>query len=91
MKISIKIILISCMYLFLFGACKDDAKEESIYDIPHSPNQSIVMDNIEPLSGGFGSRIVVTGNNFGNDKNKIKLYFNKKEALILNNPVNYQQ
>ena len=85
MKISIKIIAVSLLsiLLFAFGGCKDEVKEENIYDVPHSPNKSIVLSNIEPPTGGFGSRIVVTGENFGNDKNKIKLYFNKKEALVL--------
>lgn len=69
--------------LLVLGACKDDVKEENIYDVPHSPNQSIVLENIEPQTGGYGSRIVVTGTNFGNDKSKIKLFFNKKEALVL--------
>lgn len=84
MKISFKIIAISLMFLlFVLGACKDDVKDENIYDVPHSPNQPIVLENIEPRTGGFGSRIVVTGKNFGNDKDKIKLFFNKTEALVL--------
>ena len=85
MKISIKIITVSLLsiLLFVFAGCKDEVKEENIYDVPHSPNKSIVLSNIEPHVGGFGSRIVVTGENFGNDKSKIKLYFNKKEALVL--------
>ena len=75
MKISFKIIAISLMsLLFVLGACKDDVKDENIYDVPHSPNQPIVLENIEPQTGGFGSRIVVTGKNFGNDKDKIKLF-----------------
>ena len=69
--------------ILVLGACKDDVKEENIYDVPHSPNQSIILKNIEPRTGGFGSRIVVTGENFGNDKSKIKLFFNEKKALVL--------
>lgn len=79
---AIKILLIPII-LFIIGSCKDDIKEENIFDIPHSQNQPISVANIEPQTGGFGSRIVVTGKNFGNEKDKIKLFFNKKEALVL--------
>lgn len=85
MKLSIKIITVSYMFilLFVFGACKDEAKEVNIQDIPHNPNQSIVLNNIEPKTGGYGSRVIISGTNFGNDVSKIKLFFNNKEALVL--------
>ncbi len=74
-----------CMiFLALLMACESSSEGESNpYDKPHDPNKAVVVEDIGPKRGGLGTKIIVSGSNFGNDKEKIKLYFNDKEALIL--------
>jgi hypothetical protein len=74
---------IVCMVLFL-PACSEDSKtKDNPYDHPWDPSQPVVVEGIGPQRGGYGTRVVVKGSNFGNDKEKISLYFNNKKALIL--------
>lgn len=74
-------------YLFLlllplFSACSSEDSENN-YDKPYNPQQPLIVSSIGPEKGGLGTRVVVSGSNFGNDPSKVKLFFNEKEALIL--------
>jgi hypothetical protein len=57
--------------------------EDNSHDKPHNPNAAITVNTISPVSGGIGTKVVVTGSNFGNDPQKVKLFFNEKEALVM--------
>lgn len=72
------------LFLFVVGffACKSN-DEGSTFNEPYDPNLPIIVSNIGPEKGGLGTRVVVSGSNFGNDPKKIKLFFNSKESLIL--------
>lgn len=71
--------------LLLVGwtSCSGDETKKEEYEKPYVPGQPVVVSNIGPLEGGLGTRVVVSGENFGNDTSKVKLFFNSKEALIL--------
>ncbi|MDD4592572.1 MAG: IPT/TIG domain-containing protein [Parabacteroides sp.] len=70
--------------VLLFIRCNGNNNDEAnLYDKPHDPNKDVVVDNIGPEKGGLGTKVVVSGSNFGNEKEKVSLYFNDKEALIL--------
>ena len=71
------------IFLLAVCACEEETQEENIYDIPYSPNSPVLVNGIGPKEGGLGTRVVVNGSNFGNDIAKVRLFFNKKEALIL--------
>lgn len=72
------------IFLVLFVACDNSSEEESNpYDKPHDTNKAVLVDDIGPKKGGLGTKVVVSGSNFGNDKEKVNLYFNDKEALVL--------
>lgn len=78
-------------FLFFFAtfwimgliACKDSNSNEPNYNEPYNPNLPIVVSNIGPQVGGLGTRVVISGSNFGNDPEKVKVYFNSKESLVL--------
>lgn len=72
------------LVLLMFSACGDDEKGSSSVDVPHSSAMPITLTDILPAKGGLGTRVVITGKNFGNDKSKVKVLFNEKEALIFN-------
>ena len=68
----------------LFAGCNGNSDDHTNqYDKPHDPNRAVVVEDIGPKKGGLGTKVVVSGENFGNDKEKVHLYFNEKEALIL--------
>ncbi len=70
--------------LSLLIACESSSDPETNeFDRPHNPSQSVRVDGIGPTKGGLGTKVVVSGNNFGNDKEKVTLLFNDREALIL--------
>lgn len=72
------------LFIVLFPSCNDGNNDENNpYDIPHTVGKPVVVQDISPREGGLGTRVVVSGSNFGNDKEKVKLFFNRKEALIL--------
>lgn len=73
------------IFLSLLIACdsSNSDDESNVYDRPHDPNKSVIVESIGPKNGGLGTKVVVSGSNFGNDKEKISLFFNDKEALIL--------
>lgn len=69
-----------CM-LFMGGSCKDDDNEKGGgYD----PNAPVKVTNITPDSGGIAKPVVITGENFGTDKTKVKVFFDDKEAMVIN-------
>lgn len=83
MKRNYLIFTMMMLTLLTFSACSDDEAKNSGVDIPFSPSEPITLTNISPAKGGLGTRVVITGNNFGNDKSKVKVYFNEKAALII--------
>jgi hypothetical protein len=69
-------------FVFLAG-CGEKQDESNPYDHPHDASRNIEVTNIGPARGGLGTRVVISGDNFGNDKEKVKVYFNDKSALVL--------
>lgn len=75
--------LVTALIVFL-GSCDGEGSPTHKGDMsPYDPNKPVTVTKLGPLSGGLGTRVVVSGTNFGNDKNRVKLLFNQKEALIL--------
>lgn len=73
--------LMLCSAIFFFsGSCKDDDAKEGG---KHNPDVPVIVMDISPSTGGIAKPVVITGDNFGSDKSKIKLYFDDKEAVII--------
>lgn len=75
--------LILFSLLIFIVACSNKTEEINPYDRPHDPSSPVVVTSIGPTKGGLGTKVVVTGENFGNDISKVELYFNDRKALIL--------
>jgi streptogramin lyase len=77
-------IFVIAVLSFVTVNCNEDiGKADNPHNKPHDPNSVIEVKSISPVSGGIGTKVVVTGSNFGNDPKQTKLFFNKKEALIM--------
>ena len=61
-------------------ACKDDKNTEVV---KYNPSLPVEVTDISPSTGGIAIPVVISGNNFGTDKEKVKLYFDNKEAVII--------
>ena len=69
-----------CWVISVFcWSCKDDAGSGTQYD----PGAPVKVTQIAPATGGIALPVVVSGQNFGTDKSKVKLFFDEKEAVII--------
>lgn len=62
-----------------FSSCKDDEESISGYD----PNKPIVLTEFYPNEGKLATQVILTGSNFGNSKDDVKVFFNDKEASVV--------
>ena len=67
------------MWLLLF-ACKDD----EVGGKPFDPSLPVTINSIVPDSGGIATPIVIKGHNFGTDKSKVQVFFDDREAVVVN-------
>ena len=68
------------LIVLCFTACKDEDKEENL---PFDPTKPVVITDFSPKSGGIGNNIILYGENFGNDPQKLKVIVGGKEANII--------
>ena len=66
---------------FCFIGCKDDDGGEkwALFD----PSKPVVISDFIPKEGGWGSRLLLYGNNFGDDPTKVKVTIGGKEAKVI--------
>lgn len=72
------------------AGCKEDAfvyKGNQLAGKPYDPNAPVEILGFIPDSGKIREKCVISGKNFGNDRNSIKVYFNDgfadKEATVI--------
>ena len=73
--------LFAAMFVMMFS-CKDDNDDDNkggAYD----PKRSIELTTFYPDSGKYLEKIMLTGSNFGNDPEQIRVYFNSKKAAVV--------
>lgn len=68
--------------LFNIG-CSDDKKDNISGGIPYDPSKKIELETFYPDSGGIATKVIIKGSNFGNDPEKVQVYFGKKEAAVV--------
>ncbi len=61
-------------------ACSDE--KENGY-APYDANQPITLTDYYPTSGGVATKVILNGHNFGTDAEKVKVFFNDKEAAVI--------
>ncbi|WP_344674076.1 IPT/TIG domain-containing protein [Sphingobacterium kyonggiense] len=69
-------LLILFSAILFTSSCKD---ENSV----GSTNGTTSIDNFYPDSGGIATKFIITGQNFGTDLKQIRVYFNEKQAKLL--------
>ncbi len=71
--------MLAMLVLPLVMSCES---EKSSYE-PYDPAKAITLDNFYPDSGGVATKVILNGENFGTDAKNIKVYFNEKEAAVI--------
>lgn len=64
---------------FCFIGCKDEESAEKSFD----PSKPVVISDFTPKEGGLGTRLVVYGENFGNDVSKVKVTIGGKPSNLI--------
>ena len=63
----------------LLISCNGSSDEQSNeFDKPHDPNKAVIVEGIGPKKGGLGTKVIVSGHNFVNDKEMVIIFFNEK-------------
>ncbi|SEM68935.1 IPT/TIG domain-containing protein [bacterium A37T11] len=74
--------MLFCLLVIGIGGCKDD-KPDSAEAIPFDPSKPVVVSNFTPESGGRGQRLVIYGQNFGNDLKNVSVLIGGKQAKVI--------
>lgn len=79
----ISTLFLFCMFISscLLVSCKG---EEETGGVKHDPSKPIVLTSFSPDSGRISEMVLLDGENFGTDPASIKVYFNAKEAAVIN-------
>ncbi|HJD77201.1 MAG TPA: IPT/TIG domain-containing protein [Bacteroides reticulotermitis] len=57
------------LIIFCFAGCKDNDEAENVFD----PGKPVLITDFLPKKGGFGSNLILYGDNFGNNPSNIKV------------------
>lgn len=73
-------------YFFMLYACKNGGE---MADVSYDPSKPSVVTGFMPDSGYVRTKLVINGDNFGNDKNKLRVEFldsegNSNDAVVVN-------
>lgn len=50
---------------------------------PYDPSLPVKLETFYPDSGGIATKMIIKGENFGTDIDKVKVFYNKKEAAVV--------
>ena len=85
-KVGGNLLLLSLM--IMLAGCKE---ESAALPQPHDPSRPVTITDFLPKTGGVGQRLVIYGDNFGNDTSIVHVTIGGKEAVVvgLNNTALY--
>lgn len=67
-------------YLFVLTGCKEEST--SLYEA-YDPNMPVAITDFIPKTGGVGQRMVIYGENFGNDTSIVRVNIGGREAIVI--------
>ena len=75
---------ICIVFSLSMAGCKDSDSSLSEVAQPFDPSKPVVVSDFTPESGGAGQRLVIYGDNFGDDVENISVYIGGKKAKVIN-------
>lgn len=78
-----KFVWVMAVFSLGLGGCQDD-DGEVVTSTPFDPSKPVVVSDFNPKSGGMGQRLVIYGDNFGDDPDNVTVLIGGKEAKVIN-------
>ncbi|MDR1221856.1 MAG: IPT/TIG domain-containing protein [Tannerella sp.] len=78
----IKVLAVCCFFTHLCANCSD-TNESSGSGMPYDASKPVTINSFYPDSGGFATRIIIEGSNFGNKPEEVRVWFNDKQASVI--------
>jgi hypothetical protein len=75
--------LILLSAVFCFYGCKDDNDSDTSEIAAYDPSKPVVISDFTPKDGGAYQKIVIYGDNFGNDSSLVTVTIGGKEATLI--------
>ncbi|WP_106831601.1 IPT/TIG domain-containing protein [Parabacteroides pacaensis] len=75
--------VISLLIAFIFG-CSDDKDSGRSGGAPYDPSKPVKISTFYPDSGGMATDVIIEGENFGTDPSQVQVFYNKKQAAVIN-------
>jgi hypothetical protein len=80
-----KTLLFLLIFPCLIAACSDENNKGNVVpEKPYDPDKPLEVSDFEPKTGGVATQVIINGSNFGTDASKLKVYFNSKQAKVIN-------
>lgn len=76
--------LVILLVALCLGSCSDNDSGDDPSNMTFDPNKPIVVDGINPTTGGIGQRLVIMGDNFGNDPSMVNVTIGGQKSVIIN-------
>jgi len=70
---------------FGMTSCNDDDEKKGT---PYNPSLPVVIESFAPTEGMLSTQVIISGSNFGTDKENLHVFFNDKEAPIISSSGN---
>jgi len=84
-----KLISIICFVAAAVILWSCEEKADNFGRTDYDPKKPVEITGFEPDSGGLATKLFITGNNFGSDPKKIKVYFNDMPAPVVGSDGNH--
>ena len=67
--------------LFSLSACSEDSA--SAGGAAYDPGRPVLLESFTPTEGVMATQVILKGDNFGNNADSVKVFFNEKEAPVI--------
>ncbi|MDR2473025.1 MAG: IPT/TIG domain-containing protein [Tannerella sp.] len=82
-KTLLKLVFATISVAISTTSCDDNNADITGKNKPYDPNKPIKCEAFTPLEGGMATKVILKGDNFGNDPEAVKVWFNKKQAPVV--------
>jgi hypothetical protein len=76
----INVLAACCFFTCLCANCSDTNESGGT---PYDASKPVTINGFYPDSGGFATRIIIEGSNFGNKPEEVRVWFNDKQASVI--------
>lgn len=84
LKSRVNIVLTILLLIVFASSCKDDKGETEISSESYDPSKPVLVSDFTPKEGGAYQKLVIYGDNFGNDPSLVNVIIGGKKAVIIN-------